>query len=63
MTSTTGCRGRGITSWLTGERIDCPVRLVPGDIQSGYADPPVLGDADDTQVEQRVVQRAESQWP
>ena len=38
-----------------------PTRLVPGDVQSGYADPPVLGDADDTQVEQRVVQSAESQ--
>ena len=46
---------------LTCERIDCPARLVPGDIQAGHADPPVLGDAHDTQVEQGVVQRAQRQ--
>jgi hypothetical protein len=43
---------------LTCERIDCPARLVPGDIRPGHADLPVLGDADGTQVEQRVVERA-----
>jgi hypothetical protein len=46
---------------LTRERVDRPARLVPGDIQVGHPDPPVLGDAHDTQVEQRVVQGAESQ--
>ena len=46
---------------LARELIHRPACLVPGDVQSGYADPPVLGDADDTQVEQRVVQSAESQ--
>ena len=46
---------------LARELIHGPARLIPGDVQSGHADPPVLGDADDTQVEQRVVQSAESQ--
>ena len=40
---------------LSCERIHGPARLVPGYIQVGYADLPLLGDAQDTQVEQRVV--------
>src|SRR5438552_2717690 len=35
---------------LTRERVDRPARLVPGDIQSGHADPPVLGAAGEQQV-------------
>src|ERR1700748_231585 len=35
---------------LARELIHRPACLVPGDVQSGYADPPFLGDADDTQV-------------
>ena len=46
---------------LARELIHGPARLIPGDIQAGHADPPVLGDADDAQVEQCVVQSAESQ--
>ncbi len=43
---------------LTCERIHGPARFVPGDIQTGHADLPLLGDAQDPQVEQRMVQRA-----
>ena len=46
---------------LTCEPIHGPARVVPGDIQAGHADPPLLGDAQDTQVEQRMVQRAQRQ--
>ena len=46
---------------LTCERIHGPARVVPGDIQAGYADPPLLGDTQDTQVEQRMMQRAQRQ--
>jgi hypothetical protein len=38
--------------------------VMPGDVQAGYADPPVLGDAHDTQVEQYVVARlGRRSWP
>ena len=46
---------------LARELIHLPARLIPGDIQAGYSDPPVLGDTDDTQVQQRMVQRAQRQ--
>jgi hypothetical protein len=46
---------------LACERIHRPACLVPGDIQAGHADPPVLVDADDAEVERRVVQRAQRQ--
>ena len=41
---------------LACERVHGPARLVSRDIQAGHADLPVLGDAQDTQVEERVVQ-------
>jgi hypothetical protein len=33
--------------WLAPEGIHCLASFVPSDVQAGYADPPVLGDAQD----------------
>ena len=61
MTSTSGWRGPRDQQRLARELIHRPACLVPGHVQTGYADPPILRDADDTQVEQCVVQRAQRQ--
>jgi len=51
--------------WARGqERFACEgvyglAGLVPGDVQAGHADAAVLGDAQDTEVEQGVVEGAE----
>ena len=47
--------------WLACEGIHCLASFVPSDVQAGYADPPVLGYAQDAQAEQRVMERAEGQ--
>jgi hypothetical protein len=43
---------------LAGQRVDGQAGVVPGHVQAGHADPAVLGDAQDAQVEQRVMQGA-----
>ena len=47
--------------WLACERIHCLASFVPGDVQGGDADAAVLGDAQDAEVEQGMVEGAEGQ--
>ena len=47
--------------WFACKRVHCLPSFAPSDIQAGYAYPPVIGDAQDTEVEQRMVERAEGQ--
>jgi hypothetical protein len=46
---------------FAGEGVYGHARFGPGHVEAGYADAAVFGDAEDAQVEQRVVEDAEGQ--